>query len=231
MLLSSFAIVRSSALSVLSAVALYISIIVIDLRYIEIVRLRRITTESPKNIKPSNYFPFTTLSKTIKAMDRKTRDKFHGISAKEWKDLGYDEIPRPCNLSGKINPIFANYHKKDRGFIGTDEEYTLIMPALQVASNYLYSPKSCRFLYSIVYGDRKPVSGNVKEGGLTINIIGRLGLKLIPGTCTELSRIDEKSYCPKKMEHIWNKLARHNHFSAEESDNDGETCLRLQDGK
>lgn len=165
-------------------------------------------------------------------MDRKTRDHFQGISAKNWKDLGYDETPQRCNLSDKINPVFANYHKKDRGFVGTDEDYAMIMPALRLASKYLYSPKSCRFLYSIVYGDRKTVSGRVLRCGLTVKILGRLGVKLIPGACTEISRIDEHLYCPKKMEHIWNKLAKYNHFSAKENeeDNDGETRLELEDG-
>ena len=153
-------------------------------------------------------------------MDEITRKDYKGFSAKDWKNLGYDEVPLPCTLRGKIHPIFANYHKEDRGFVGTDETYAMILPAIPIASNYLYSPKSCMFLYSIVYGERKQV------------FWGKLRLKFKGGTCTELSRVDKSLYCPRRMDHIWNEMARYNHFSFYESDdNDGEAGLKPQDGK
>lgn len=71
----------------------------------------------------------------------------------DWEKLGYLDWPkRPQpDLQFPINPILKKIHHGRRMFYGLDEAYTLIEPAIRLASAYLASPQSMLFIYSMVY--------------------------------------------------------------------------------
>ena len=117
--------------------------------------------------------------------------------ASDWKDLGYFDPPQSPNLTTKVHPIFEKFRgeNRTRAFDGTDEEYERVLPALQLATNYLYSPKSRAFLYSLVYADRKQV---------TEPDTGR--------QCTEFRMVDQSLYTDDKMNRIWEQVALHTRF-------------------
>lgn len=160
-------------------------------------------------------------------MDSAHRRVFPQFSA-DWKTLGYDNPPQAPNLTTKIHPIFENHPTKHPGFRGTDEEYEMIRPAIQLASNYLYSPKSCLFLYSLVYAERKPIATKVSLGDSPMKL-ENLEFKVKDLPCTEFRRLD--SYCPRKMNHIWEQLALYNLFGPEDIPDAGLTALIPRDGK
>ena len=122
-------------------------------------------------------------------MDPVSRLAYPQFSA-DWKTLGYDDPPRIPNLTTKIHPVLAEYHAKSRRFEGANEEYEMIRPAIQLASNYLYSHKSCLFLYSLVFADRKPISTKFNFGGTPVKL-GSLEFKVTDLPCTEFRRLED----------------------------------------
>lgn len=69
-----------------------------------------------------------------------------------WDRIGYKDWPnrRQPDLKETNHPMF---HRSR--FLGTDEEFLLISPAVRLASQLLYAPKSMLFIYSLVYECKK----------------------------------------------------------------------------
>ena len=104
----------------------------------------------------------------------------------------------------------------------------MMKPAIQLASNYLYSPKSCLFLYSLVYAKRKPIATKFNFGSSPIKI-ENLEFKVTDLACTEFCRLD--GYCPKRMNHIFEQVAFYNRFGPRDIPPAGATALIPKDGK
>lgn len=66
----------------------------------------------------------------------------------DWDRIGYNDWPnrRQPDLKDTNHPMF---HRS--GFTGDDEDFSLISPAVRLASQLLYAPKSMLFIYSLVY--------------------------------------------------------------------------------
>ena len=160
-------------------------------------------------------------------MDPTSRLAYPQFSA-DWKTLGYDDPLRTPNLATAIHPVLEKCHGSYRRFGGTDVEYEMIRPAIQLASNYLYSPKGCLFLYSLVYAKRKPVATkfNLNSGPIKLE---NLEFKVTDLPCTEFRRLDE--YCPKRMNHIFEELAFYNMFGPKDMPMAGGTALIPKEGK
>lgn len=129
------------------------------------------------------------------SMLQQARVKHPQFTEKDWKDLGYCDGLQFPDLTNNVHPIFAK--RSDDGihrFEGSDKDYETILPALRLASNYLYSPRACKLIYSIVYGDRMPVP-----------ITGF-------GPIYEFYEIDPILYSNDKMNRIWDQIARHSGF-------------------
>ena len=128
-------------------------------------------------------------------MVRRAGSKEPQYIASDWKNLGYCDPPKSPNLTCSVHPIFAIYRDDGRlKFGGTAHEYELILPALQLATNYLYSANSRKFIYSLVYADRKTVPVE--------------GFDLIE----QFDEIDPSLYSSDKMDRIWDQLAAHIRF-------------------
>ena len=129
-------------------------------------------------------------------MNRRARVQWPQYTDEDWKNLGYcDRPPKYPDLTCNVHPIFAKFLDNGiRRFDGTDEEYEKILPALQLATNYLYSPSARKYIYSIVYGDRRTVS---VEGF---------------GSVEEFDEIDPSLYSSERMDRIWNQTADHHRF-------------------
>ena len=160
-------------------------------------------------------------------MDPTSRLAYPQFSA-DWKTLGYDYPPRNPTLTTKIHPVLEKFHGSYQRFNGTDEEYEMIRPAIQLASNYLYSPKSCLFLYSLVYAKRKPIATKFNFGSSPIKL-ENLEFKVTDLPCTEFRRLDE--YCPMRMYLIFEELALYNQFGPKDMPMAGGTALIPKDGK
>lgn len=80
-------------------------------------------------------------------MSRNTKSSAD-LSLADWARLGYIDWPdrQQPNLKETNHPMF---HRSR--FLGTDEEFLLISPAVRLASQLLYAPKSMLFIYSLVY--------------------------------------------------------------------------------
>ena len=66
----------------------------------------------------------------------------------DWDRIGYNDWPsrRQPDLKDTNHPMF---HRSR--YMGNDEDYLLISPAVRLASHLLYAPKSMLFIYSLVY--------------------------------------------------------------------------------
>lgn len=133
-------------------------------------------------------------------MSKEARNSYPQF-ASDWEDLGYFDPTQPPNLTNKVHPMFEKFRGDDktRAFHGTYEEYEKILPTLQLATNYLYSPKSRAFIYSLVYADREQV--------------------IEPDTgrqCTQFRIVDQSLYSEDKMSRIWEQLALHTRFGPSE---------------
>ena len=128
-------------------------------------------------------------------MVRRAGSKDPQYTASDWKNLGYRDPPKLPNLTCSVHPIFAQYRDDgERRFGGSAYQYELILPALQLATNYLYSPSSRKFIYSLVYADRKPVPVE--------------GFELVE----QFDEIDPSLYSSAKMDRIWDQLAASTKF-------------------
>ena len=129
-------------------------------------------------------------------------DWFHrlpyDIFDSDWENLGYLDTPQPCNLTSRIHPIFTKIRgqEKIRAFTGSDEEYERILPAVRLASNYLYSPSSRVFICSIVHAEREPT-----------------GLKdIFSNPLFQFDKLDPSLCSSDRIDQIWARLALHTEF-------------------
>ena len=158
--------------------------------------VRTTTTFAPSQPHPSTF-----------AMDRKTRQQYPQF-VYDWVNLGYGDFPQPPNLTANIHPIL-----RAKAFFGTKAEYEMIKPALQLATNYLYSPNSCSFIYSLVFGERKSVPSRFNIGGQTFKANGK---EFKVGGRASVEFKEAEDFSVEKMDRIWQKLALHIRFGAED---------------
>ena len=138
-------------------------------------------------------------------MDQTARNYFPDFDS-DWANLGFLDAPQPPNLIGKIHPVFEKFRGegKVRAYLGSDEEYERILPAIHLASNYLYSPSSRDFIYSLVYANRKPTGVNDEDGN----------------PVTQLDKVEPCLYSSDRMNRIWEQLALHTDFGPRGLDDD-----------
>ena len=136
-------------------------------------------------------------------MDRESREKYPHF-ADNWANLGYDDLPQPPNLTENVHPLL-----KATKFDGSKEAYEAMKPAIQLASNYLYSPNSCMFVYSVVYGQRKAVASTHNIGGHSFKAGGK-EVKVGGRPCADVVKTIDFSM--DKVSHVWRQIALHCRF-------------------
>lgn len=152
-------------------------------------------------------------------MNRASRKNYPQFTS-DWGRLGYFDAPQTPNLAASINPIFRKRYGNLQLFKGTDEEYEMIEPAVRLASAYLYSPKSCAFLYSLVYADRKVLPNTLNKYGSA----NREGFKTDEGVCTEFRVLGHSKVSAPRMRRLWREVACHNTWGFEDQHHFATTC-------
>ena len=86
-----------------------------------------------------------------------------------WASLGYHDWPgrEQPDLKDTNNPIFHRSRYRGCGF-----DFMLIAPALRLASQLLYSPRSKIFIYSLVY-NCQPLSEEFNHQGEPCSVFTR----------------------------------------------------------
>lgn len=117
------------------------------------------------------------------------------LSREDCERLGYLDWPdrQPPDLNPPfIHPILLEHN----GFRGSKEEYALIEPAIRIATQLLFLPRTLLFVYSLVY--------ECKELPIQFNFDGY--------PCRQFRMTEERDpdvYFEKAM-HIYNEVARNN---------------------
>lgn len=98
---------------------------------------------------------------------------YAGLSETIWNEYGYDDKLGPTSLVEGIHPLFSfdttklisgddpskkTREKWSRTSVPLErDQYALLEPTLRLASKMILSPGSLRFLYTVMYGTRRPL--------------------------------------------------------------------------
>ena len=107
-----------------------------------------------------------TARDTLKPTPWKVPEYYRAFES-QWSNMGYPDWNnrQPADLNYPVNPIFNRFQGSTQLFTSTHRDYRMIEPAVRLASAFLSSPASIRFIYSLVYErQRLPSKFDFKDG-------------------------------------------------------------------